>query len=328
MGLPDDAAKARARQIRRELAVARTVASAYQQAYDAAADELDRLLQLVEESPSPATLMQASRLRNLLDALEQELAGFAATAGGAIDQGAQASAGAGSADAVAMVTSAAQAPTVAAVHEIAAGHAAAILSTMPSQTANAVREAMVRGVTLGNNPRAIARDIKRILGSTLTRALTIARTEMLQAYRDATLDAYRRNRHVVMEWAWLATVDARTCPVCWAMHGTVHSLDERLESHPACRCAMVPLTRPWAEIGTAGQATGWRPPLGTDLFARLPAGDQRRILGPGKYRAYRDGQIALPDLVAPTAHPVYGHGLRERSLKDAIQVSQGGRRAA
>jgi len=317
-----EAARARARQIRRELAVARKVAAAYQAAYDAAADELDNLLGLIEEAPTPATLMQAARLRNLLDSLEQELAGFAATAGGAIDQGGELSAQAGGRDAVAQVDNltANRVPAIGAVHEIAAGHATAILASMPTQVSGMVRDTLVRGVTVGLNSRVIGRDIQRILGGSLTRALTIARTEMLTAYRDATLSTYRANRNVVREWAWLATQDSRTCPVCWAMHGSVHSLDERLSSHPACRCAMVPLTSTWGDLGLAGSGKSWRPPLGPDLFAQLAAGQQRRILGPGKYREYRAGRLQLPDLVQQTVHPIYGPGLRERRLADAVSV--------
>lgn len=328
MGTQDEAARARARQIRRELAVARTVAAAYQTAYDAAAGELDRLLaEMLDGQTTPASLAQANRLRSLVEQLEQELQGFAVTAAGAIEQGAAGSAEAGAVDASAMVAAGSGAPAVGAVREIAVGHAAAILSTLPAQVAAQVKDSLVRGVILGRNPREIARLVRRQLGSSLARALTIARTEMLQAYRDSTLLTYQANRGVVKGWAWLATADARTCPVCWAMHGSVHTLDERLDSHLACRCAMVPLTVPWGELGFRAQPTGWQPPLGADVFAALPAGDQRRILGPGKFAAYQAGQIQLADLVAPTVHPVYGPGLRERSLKDAV-AQAGGRRAA
>lgn len=191
-----------------------------------------------------------------------------------------------------------------------------ILDQLPEDAAQRVRAELIRSVALGRNPRRTAAAIRDSLGGNLTRALTIARTETISAYRDASLQTYR-STNGVDGWVWDATLDATTCAVCWAMHGTVHPVDEPFDSHPNCRCSPLPLTRPWADLGVRGvPETRFQPVAGETLFARLPATRQREVLGPGKLDLYRAGRIKLGDLVQPTVHPVYGRGLRERPLRD------------
>jgi SPP1 gp7 family putative phage head morphogenesis protein len=205
---------------------------------------------------------------------------------------------------------------------------AALTEDLPAATAIAVRDALVDGILNGRGPRVTARAVRDALGSSTARALTIARTETLRAYRAAALDTYRANSDVVKGWVWHATLDGRTCPVCWAMHGTEHTLDATLGSHPNCRCAMVPQTVTWRQLGFAGiRETGWQPQLGSDLFAQASEAVQLAVLGPGKFAAYQAGELALEDLVQPTRSTRYGKGLRERSLRDALR-SREGRKAA
>jgi SPP1 gp7 family putative phage head morphogenesis protein len=192
-----------------------------------------------------------------------------------------------------------------------------LLNALGADVAGVVRSALIQGVALGRNPREIARMAARKAGLPLARALTIARTEMLRAYRSATLETFRANANVVQSWMWHSALDRRTCAVCWAMHGTVHSIDEELESHPSCRCAMLPLTRGWGELGIDGvPETSPKIEPGEAIFARQPASVQRAVLGPGKYRMYQQGELRLADVVGRTRSPVWGGGRRERSLRE------------
>lgn len=109
-------------------------------------------------------------------------------------------------------------------------------------------DALRNGITLGWNPRKIARLIRDALGTSLTRALTIARTETLRAQRIAAVENYRANDNVVKGWKWSASLDGRTCPSCFAMHGTIHPLSEDMESHPNCRCSCSPQTFTYSEL--------------------------------------------------------------------------------
>lgn len=123
---------------------------------------------------------------------------------------------------------------------------AALFQKMDRQTLDLVRKRLISGLLLGENPRQIARDLAQALKLPLNRALTIARTENINAYRTAALDTYRANSDVVTGWTWSAAPGA--CPFCQGMDGTHHTLGETLDSHPCCRCAMLPDTKSFDEI--------------------------------------------------------------------------------
>lgn len=89
------------------------------------------------------------------------------------------------------------------------------------------------------------------------------------------------------------------------MHGTKHELDEVFGSHPSCRCNPGPTV-----LGPDSPVVR----LGTERFAALSAREQLHILGPAKYRAYREGALDLPDLVGVRNDPRWGLVRGERSL--------------
>jgi SPP1 gp7 family putative phage head morphogenesis protein len=174
-------------------------------------------------------------------------------------------------------------------------------------------------VILGQNPRVIAAQIRTALGGNLARALTIARTEMLGVYREAARRTYSANP-IVTGWVWWSALDRRTCPVCWAQHGTFHEPSEPFGGHPSCRCSMLPSTKGWKELGFDVPETRVDVKPGEEVFAGLDADTQRFILGPKKFEAYARGDITLPDLVKETHSPRWGIGHAERSLDDALGV--------
>jgi SPP1 gp7 family putative phage head morphogenesis protein len=173
-----------------------------------------------------------------------------------------------------------------------------ILASLASDAAQGMADALVRGVLSGQNPRQIARLVAAQSRVALRRALTIARTETLRAYRETSRRAYRESG--VTEWIWYAHLGPRTCAVCIAMHGTRYPVTESLRSHPNCRCAMLPVVAGVPEIET-----------GPSWFARQNERTQLAILGPGKLAAYNDGAFGLPDLVGETPRGRFELPLRE-----------------
>lgn len=121
----------------------------------------------------------------------------------------------------------------------------------------ALKTELRRGVVVGDNPRTVAR---RMLDRTqgrfaggLARAERIARTEMLDAHRAADRAMVDRNRSVIAAAVWTATLDARTCPACVAMHGVEFPPEETGPAdHPQGRCVFVYRTKTWAELGIPG----------------------------------------------------------------------------
>lgn len=124
---------------------------------------------------------------------------------------------------------------------------------------------------------------------------------------------------MVKGWVWHGALTTRTCAACWAMHGTVHSLAERLDDHPNGRCVAVPQTKTWAELGFKGvPETQVQVRKGVDLFEKLPDANKERILGSrSAFEAYKAGAVKLSDFVGQKRSKGWGTTRYARSL---IQV--------
>jgi len=198
----------------------------------------------------------------------------------------------------------------------------ALLDALGAEASQAVRETLIAGLATGENPRAIARRVKGEFDGNLARALRVARTETLRAYRTAALRHYRANDDVVKGWIWLAAVQGRgagrTCASCWAMHGTTHSLDEIMDDHPNGRCAAAPWVRSWAELGFEGLPEGPETPKGVDLFVRLTPQEQDRVLGQAGGAAYRAGAVSLDQFVGVRYSSRWGTLRYARSLGNVL----------
>lgn len=169
--------------------------------------------------------------------------------------------------------------------------------------ADKAANALIAGIARGKNPKAIAPDIKSALGIPINRALLIARTETIRAHRETLRQSYAANSELVSYWVWDAALDLRTCPACWAMHGTVHKLDEVLHDHPNGRCTMLPYLRDWPQDGMATQAEAER------FFTSLSEDEKAEVLGRRLYNEYKSG-VALREMAEKRYHPVWGWSIR------------------
>lgn len=199
-----------------------------------------------------------------------------------------------------------------------------LFQTFGPEAADSAQDVLFRALATGLSPRLAATQLSNQLGVPLTRALATSRTEMMRSYRESNRRAYQQNDDVVKAWRWSAQLGPRTCSACWAQHGTVHPLTERMSSHTNCRCSAVPITRTWAELGFPPAVSDLAPPSpsnqrpGIELFARQSDEVQLRVLGPGKLALYKSGAIDLEDTVALTFHPRWGQGTQEASISQAL----------
>lgn len=201
-----------------------------------------------------------------------------------------------------------------------------LFDALGPEASRGIRSALLRGIGLGYSPRRTARLIRDQVGISLTRALTISRTETIRAYRQSSGDAYRANRDVVVGKRWHAALDDRTCAVCWAGHGTILGLNDSIASHVNCRCTEIPVTRPWSELGIDG-VTDTNPTIvkGVDRFAALDVGQQAAILGPGRLTAYQEG-VSLPEMIGLRNDRRWGRTAYVLPLRESLR--RAGRRAA
>jgi hypothetical protein len=171
------------------------------------------------------------------------------------------------------------------------------------EAGEAMRRVLIRGVAEGLNPRAAARlMLRRLEGAFMgnfgaTRALRVARTEMLDAHRLAAAQAQLVNHQTLAGWQWLAQLDRRTCPSCWSQHGSMHSLIEAGPlDHQQGRCARLCVTKSWRQLGFQLDEP---PPLVPDarqVFDALPEKDQIRVMGAQRLELLRSGRARWEDL--------------------------------
>lgn len=209
-----------------------------------------------------------------------------------------------------------------------------VFAAFPAQLGQQVEASILAGLAGGKPTRAIFAGVHEQLGASLGHAMTVARTEVNRAYRETSRETYNQRPDVFAGWQWVCSRSARTCAMCWAMHGQQFPNDQPMGTHPNCACAMVPVTRSWSDLGF-GDLEGLRPPMpgaltvpGVDEFAQLPDADRLRILGRSKYDAMESGEVKLSDLVGYRDHPGYGPTRTERSLLDIRQTRAGIRPAA
>lgn len=141
------------------------------------------------------------------------------------------------------------------------------LQGITAEVSRQVSEELSVGLAQGENPRKIARRLSdRVDKIGRTRATTLARTEVINAYSDATLNRYEQmgSTRVTIRAEWLTAGDNRVCPICEALEGNTWTIQEAREetftfqagesdpaslsgeypvkppSHPNCRCRLIP----------------------------------------------------------------------------------------
>lgn len=348
----DTAAKAyRAALNAREAQAVRTLIDAYRDAARAIEAELNPLLRAISaareagEDVRPSWLLREGRLSSLLSQVEAQMARFAPAAA-RTTTALQVNAVAISEQHALSLARTAIGPSPISLSigwnrlspatvEAFVGFAsdgsplAQLFESLGKDASARVRSELIRGLTLGRGPRDVARRMAKINGIGLTRALTIARTEMHRAARAASAESYRANRDVVKGMMWHSALDSRSCSACIAMHGTILAPNDSVDGHPNCRCVAIPITKSWAELGFEGiPDERLAVESGAAWFARQSEAMQRRILAPGKYAAYSEGRISLADLVSRTSNRRWGSMRSEASLADALDRAGSGKVAA
>ena len=176
---------------------------------------------------------------------------------------------------------------------------------LSQEAVTAMTRALRLGISGGLNPREAARrmvaDTEGIFNGNITRALVIARTEMLDAHRAAARAVDLANRDILAGWQWHAKLDSRTCPSCIAQHGSLHDIDEPgPPDHHQGRCTRLPKTKTWQELGfDIAEPQGLDFESGPDWFSRQPEEVQRDILGPKRYEAWRAGGYPFSEWSKP-----------------------------
>jgi SPP1 gp7 family putative phage head morphogenesis protein len=136
------------------------------------------------------------------------------------------------------------------------------LKGITDQMDSLISRVLAQGMADGDNPRVIARKLVAVingegvgdLGITTTtgrfipamqRAEMLARTEIIRAHHQATIQEYRNWAvyGVVVKGEWMTAGDGRVCDQCASLQGNIYTLDEinnMIPLHPRCRCIALP----------------------------------------------------------------------------------------
>ncbi|GAB4528445.1 MAG: hypothetical protein OHK0046_47260 [Anaerolineae bacterium] len=166
---------------------------------------------------------------------------------------------------------------------------------------DAIINMLVIGIAEGENPRTIVSRIRTYFfekKAPMRDMLNLVRTLNNYTARIGTRQVYEELG--VERWMWSANIgNPRTCFACIAMHGTLHPISEYLNDHHSGRCAMVPMTELWEDLGMIGIVP--RYDTGLDWFRQQPPQIQRGIMGPELYSLWQQlGFDLTPEIIVGT----------------------------
>lgn len=181
----------------------------------------------------------------------------------------------------------------------------------------AVVDIVVAGVASGKHPTTVARAISKYISNyPLHDALRMTRTVQIWSARRSTHETFKANRDVVNGWVWVSAGDSRTCMGCLGMHGKRFDLDDVLNDHHLGRCAPVPITKSWAELGFSSSEELTPIISGEQLFTQqFSEQDQRRMMGTSRWNAWKDGLFNFDQLSTTYTDNVYGEMRKAASLE-------------
>lgn len=188
------------------------------------------------------------------------------------------------------------------------------LSELAPLTADEIGKRILEAVGLGYNPAKTADLISDILGQGLTDALRWARTTQMWTYREASRATMAANGDVLDGWVWFAILDDSVppCESCLANHGQLFPLDEPLDDHYNGRCVAIPHVK--GEDNPLGSGEEW--------FRSLPEDKQAEILGQGKLAALNEGKFTFDQLTQRVDDDVFGSMRVGVPLKDLVKESE------
>lgn len=182
----------------------------------------------------------------------------------------------------------------------------AVLDSYGGEAGKTIERLLIQSVGTGEGPRQTVRRIMDALDSGYTKARldTLVRTESLRAYRAGLSGSYQQMSRVIRVLRWTAAKSSRTCLACLARHGREYPLDYVMDSHPACRCILTPVSVRSTQSSESGE----------DWLRRQPVDTRRRMFPSGaSFDAFEDGDVRLADFVGRRRSAVWGPSIYERS---------------
>lgn len=181
-----------------------------------------------------------------------------------------------------------------------------LLSADYGDSIRGISNALTTGITRGEGIEKIVKRMTQAANIGFDRSTRIARTEVNRAYRMATHAQYRESG-VVVGFRRLV-YKPTACFACLMLDGEYSDITKELEDHVMGKCTSVPCLRKNDRIE-------WE--TGREWFEKLDPEEQRRIMGAGRYEAWKDGKIKdLRQFVTIKPNPIWGGSPTILSLKE------------
>lgn len=172
------------------------------------------------------------------------------------------------------------------------------------EASDGLLNALVDGLARGYGPEKIARLMSDGMGMGLDRALLIARTETLRAYRTGSTEQYRQSG-VVTGFKRLVNKET-ACLGCLLLDGEHFDVEGELDDHPNGKCSCVP------EVAGV-DSPSWE--FGADWFENQPESFQRELMGNEKFELWQSG-IDLARFATHTHSTTWGSSPRPATVEE------------
>lgn len=151
-------------------------------------------------------------------------------------------------------------------------------------------------------------------------ATALVRTSVMTVANDARMEMFDRNEDVLKGYQHLSTLDSKTSDICKARSGLIWNMDRQPVGHSFpfqnpplhwnCRSTLIPLTKSWEELNAKTKGKIKSKSVRASMDGTVPAdlnyeqwletkdiSFQKEVLGPGKYKLWKEGKINMRDLI-------------------------------
>jgi SPP1 gp7 family putative phage head morphogenesis protein len=192
-----------------------------------------------------------------------------------------------------------------------------------AKTLREVQGAIKQGVAQGETIRQITGRLKAATGKNTKGMTAMARTAVNHVTTTAREEIYKENSSVIKKVQWVSTLDGRTSLICMGLDGKVFPIGsgDRPPAHPNCRSTTIPVTHA-AQFIDPNATPAQRASMNGAVPAKMnyeawlktqPEAFQREVLGPGRFKLWKSGQIKLDKFTDPRGTVIGIDKLRAKS---------------
>lgn len=167
--------------------------------------------------------------------------------------------------------------------ELLMGRTMSDLQGVTEAMATQIQRELTDGLVTGLSPLDIARNISnRVDKIGITRARTIARTEIIRAHAEGNLDAMEELgvEQVSVAVEWSTAEDGKVCPKCKPLEGVVLQIKDAhgmFPRHPNCRCSPIPANVGEDATGQVRDLDKIKKRIAASVKAELPRKSRRSV---------------------------------------------------